>query len=34
MFTRKLIDDVGPALAGKTVFLQMKIQRLSRPLPG
>jgi hypothetical protein len=34
MFVRKLGDDVGPALAGKAVFLQMKIQRQSRPLPG
>ncbi len=34
MLVRKLIDDVGPALAGKAVFLLMKIQRLYRPLPG
>ncbi len=34
MLTCKLIDDVGPALAGKVVFLPMKTQRLSRPLPG
>jgi hypothetical protein len=34
MLASKLIDDVGPALAGKAVFLPMKIQRLSRPLPG
>jgi hypothetical protein len=34
MFVRNLIDDVGPALAGKPVFLQIKIQRVSRPLPG
>ncbi len=31
---RKLIDDVGPALAGKAVFLRIKIQRLSRRIPG
>ncbi len=34
MLACKLIDDVGPALAGKVVFLQMTIQRLCRPLPG
>ncbi len=34
MFVRNLIDDVGPALAGKPVFLQIKIQRVSRPRPG
>ncbi len=34
MFACKLIDDVGPALAGKAIFLQIKIQCLSLPLPG
>jgi hypothetical protein len=34
MLACKLIDDVGPALAGKAVFLLIKIERLSRPLPG
>jgi hypothetical protein len=34
MFACKLIDDVGPTLAGKAIFLQITIQRLSLPLPG
>ncbi len=34
MFACKRIDDVGPALAGKAVFLQIEIRRLYRPLPG